>query len=111
MPKKTKHSITEALEVHEIDLWGHKYRSKLLTRSGQERLDELMEVVQESDEEETDEMIHSLAEVLALLVEPVGDDEHPDVVELIDQKWGSDDLPFANLLRLAYGLAQAQRPM
>lgn len=96
-------NITDALKTMVFDLWGNKYRTKPVTKSGEAELREIEEQRREADTDAEDvevQLIRLQARRLAVCTEPI-DGAPADVEALIIEKYENDELVTANLVRFA----------
>lgn len=101
--------ITDALETIVVDLWGHRYRSKLVTKTGEVELERLQEAFDEIDTDDEDsevQLVRLYGEMVAATTEPIGDAPE-DVAALVAEKYEADELSFANLMAIALKLRDA----
>ena len=105
-------SAAELFEDVDVDLWGAQYRLREGTRDVQMKLAKAQAVLDGLDEVEDadpDAVVAALADVLDVLIEPLGDDGGKKVkaATVINRKWTANELGVERLTAIAESIVNA----
>lgn len=103
MPKITLADLTA--EPTDVELFGGTYRVLALTRSTQKKLDVVEKKLQNTDSEDSDELVGLLIGVIGEMLEPV--DGAPPFKKSATDAWKTDTLPMGALHALHISVQEA----
>lgn len=106
----TKLTIAGSFEPVEVDLFGHEFETKQVTRSTQLALGELEELVDAAERDaDADKMVEALAQVLDLQLKGT-DSKRTTAGDVVRKKWQGDELNLLDLVKFVEDLGNASRP-
>lgn len=91
-------SIARAYNPVEVDLWGTKFETIDVPRSGAKKAQALEDEIDtiERGEEMFDELVEKIAELMDIKLVPVEGSKKPSTI--VKKKWKSDDLSIGQLM-------------
>lgn len=104
-------TAAELFDEIEVDLWGAKFKVREATKSLNAKMEEpykRLEAVETDDDAEADQLVEALADVLDVLLEPLGDEEGKKVKAktVLMREWNGDRISLGRLIALFQSLEE-----
>lgn len=102
-------TAADLFEDVEVDLWGAEFRLRELTKKVSAQLTEREAVLEGADENDHDAVIGAMADVLDVLLEPLGDGDGKKVraKTVLVRKWDANEVGVDRLTAISDGIRRA----
>ena len=105
-----KLTLAQSFEAIEVDLFGHDFETRNVTRTTQLQLAELEQLAEQATEsQDVDKMVEALAKVLDLRLK-AADGKRTKPSTIIQQRWQADELNILELVKFVEELGAASAP-
>jgi hypothetical protein len=97
---KTLNAATDLFDPIEVDLWGPKFSVRQPTRAVERKVEEAFKNLEALDDEAgEDAALEALAELLDVLLEPIGDEDGKKIhaKTVVRQKYKADEIGYGHV--------------